>query len=113
MTASFLLIGLGNPGAKYAGNRHNIGFMAIDRIAAGHNGLKSLDAHLGPDYWRVRLGIGHPGERELVTPYVLSDFMKVEQPAVEGLLAAVAKELPLLLAGDAAGFMNRLSLVGK
>ena len=151
-----LLVGLGNPGASYAYNRHNIGFMALERIAksfafgpwrarfqghacegeiegarvvalkpgtfmnlsgqavgeisrfykiepadvtvlhdelelaagrlkikqgggnAGHNGLKSIDAHIGVDYWRVRLGIGHPGDKNLVSGYVLQDFAKAD-----------------------------------
>jgi PTH1 family peptidyl-tRNA hydrolase len=182
-----LLVGLGNPGESYAGNRHNIGYMAADRIvrrysfsawrtkfhgriaegvvagektlvlkpetymnlsgqavgeaarflkippqdvivvhdeldlrpgkvrvkrgggAGGHNGLKSIDAHLGADYWRVRLGIGHPGDKDLVTPWVLSDFAKADETWLEPLLDAVAAELPTLLAGDENGFMTRLA----
>lgn len=182
-----LLIGLGNPGAQYAGNRHNIGFMAIDAIAkrygfkayqhrfqgetvqgeidgrkvmllkpltfmnlsgqsagemarfykiplshitvlydeldlgfarirvkrgggsGGHNGIKSLDAHLGTDYLRARLGIGHPGEKHLVTNYVLSDFAKAEEPMLGTFLGAVAEHIPLLLAGDEPGFMSKVS----
>jgi PTH1 family peptidyl-tRNA hydrolase len=75
----------------------------------GHNGLKSLDAHIGQDYWRVRLGIGHPGDKELVTGYVLSDFGKEERPALADWLAHIAQAFPLMIAGDSAGFMNTLA----
>ena len=64
--------------------------------AAGHNGLRSLDAHVGADYRRVRIGIGHPGQRELVHPYVLSDFAKDERVWLEPLLDAIAEAAPLL-----------------
>src|SRR5579885_2751277 len=58
--------------------------------SGGHNGLRSLDAHLGPMYWRIRLGVGHPGQAELVRPYVLQDFAKEERPMVGKLVEAVA-----------------------
>lgn len=77
--------------------------------AAGHNGLKSLDAHIGPAYVRVRLGIGHPGNPDRVTGYVLSDFSAAERAWREPLLDAVATSLPLLIRGDAAGFMTRVA----
>lgn len=78
--------------------------------AGGHNGLKSIDSHLGPDYLRVRLGIGHPGDRDRVTGYVLSAFAKADDAWRTPLLDAVAEALPLLLSGDEPGFMNRVTV---
>jgi PTH1 family peptidyl-tRNA hydrolase len=78
--------------------------------AAGHNGLKSIDAHIGPDYHRVRLGIGHPGVKHLVHDYVLQDFPKADEPWVEKLVDAVAEAMPLLVTGDGNGFMNKVTL---
>ena len=80
--------------------------------AGGHNGLRSLDAHLGPMYWRIRLGVGHPhpGVAELVRPYVLQNFAKEEQPMVAKLVEATAEALPLLIAGNGNGFMNKVTL---
>jgi len=77
--------------------------------AGGHNGLKSIDAHLGKDYWRVRLGIGHPGDKALVTPWVLGDFAKADQEWLDPLLDAVAQNIPLLFQGNENGFMTKLT----
>jgi PTH1 family peptidyl-tRNA hydrolase len=183
-----LLAGLGNPGPKYASNRHNIGFMAIDAIirrfgfgafrarlhgeiapgriagrdalalkpltymnesgrsvaeavrfykvpladlfvfhddldlaagkvrvkrgggAAGHNGLRSIDAHLGSDYSRVRLGIGHPGDKRRVLGHVLDDFDEADRQWLDPVLDAVAEHVPLLIEGDAAAFASKVAL---
>ncbi len=186
-----LVVGLGNPGSTYSGNRHNIGFAAIDRLISdyaltrpsakfggmisegaigiykvltfkpmgymntsggpvgeacrfykiepnhvivihdeldlplgrlrvkiggghgGHNGLRSIDAHIGKEYWRIRLGIGHPGDKDKVSDYVLSDFAKAERPDAELMISEVSRHLPLLLSGDDAGFMNKVALAAK
>ncbi len=77
--------------------------------AGGHNGLRSLDAHIGPDYWRVRLGIGHPGEKgDVVTNYVLSSFAKTDAVWLEPLMQALAGGLDLLLSGKVADYIAQL-----
>lgn len=183
-----LFVGLGNPGGKYAGNRHNIGFMALERIAedhgfgpwkgkfqgaitegrlgrekvlllrpetfmnlsgqsvgeamrfykltpddvtvfhdeldlapgkcrvkkggghAGHNGLRSIHQHIGPDYGRVRLGIGHPGNKNAVAGYVLRDFAKADQEWLDDLLRGISDGAPQLAEGDTGKFMNAVAL---
>lgn len=80
--------------------------------AAGHNGLRSMDRQLGtPEYWRVRLGIGHPGSKERVHGHVLGDFAKADQPLLAGLLDAVADAAPMLAADRPEDFMTRVALL--
>lgn len=78
--------------------------------AAGHNGLRSIDAHLGKDYRRIRLGIGHPGDKNLVHSYVLNDFAKSEEGWVETLCDTVARNAALIARGDDATFQNKVHL---
>ncbi|GAA3867870.1 aminoacyl-tRNA hydrolase [Celeribacter arenosi] len=183
-----LFVGLGNPGAKYAGNRHNIGYMAVDRIAsdhgfspwrakfqgqvcegrlgrdkvillkpetfmnlsgqsvgeamrfykleptdvvvfhdeldlapgkvrtksggghAGHNGLRSIHQHIGVDYDRVRMGIGHPGHKDRVAPYVLSDFAKSDADWLDDVIRGCSDGAASLADGDTAKFSNAVAL---
>ena len=182
-----LMVGLGNPEPKYAGHRHNFGFMALDEIVrrygfgpwrrrfagalaegavdgarilalkpmtrmnlsglsvaaaarfhkldpgdvivlydeldlvpgkmrvktggghGGHNGIRDIAARIGSDFRRVRLGIGHPGDRDRVTGYVLHDFTKAERRTAGALIDAVAGALPLLVGGDDNRFMTKVS----
>jgi PTH1 family peptidyl-tRNA hydrolase len=80
---------------------------------AGHNGLKSISAHVGNDYHRVRIGIGHPGSREAVVSYVLHDFSKKDREWLEPLLNAVARGVPHLVAGQDAKFLNEIARVNR
>jgi PTH1 family peptidyl-tRNA hydrolase len=79
---------------------------------AGHNGLRSIDAHLGPDFRRVRIGIGHPGpgRKDMVTPHVLGNYSKAEMQLLPDLLAALADEAHWLADGDDARFMSEVAL---
>jgi peptidyl-tRNA hydrolase, PTH1 family len=77
---------------------------------AGHNGLRSITATLGPDYRRVRIGVGHPGEKERVHGHVLENFSKADEEWLVPLLSAIAKAAPFLAKDDDAGFMNRIAV---
>lgn len=78
--------------------------------AGGHNGIRSIDAHVGKDYRRVRIGIGHPGAKEMVHSHVLGDFAKADRAWLEPLLDAIADNAAMLVRGDDNSFMNKLSL---
>jgi peptidyl-tRNA hydrolase, PTH1 family len=80
---------------------------------AGHNGLRSIGAHIGPDFRRVRIGIGHPGAKELVLRWVLNDFAKADAEWLEPLLEAIAEAAPLLAKGDDAAFATRVALLQR
>jgi len=76
----------------------------------GHNGLASLDQHLGKEYWRVRIGIGHPGHRDAVTPHVLSDFRKSDLDWLEPMIWAISSEIESLLTEDKGAFLTKVGL---
>jgi PTH1 family peptidyl-tRNA hydrolase len=78
--------------------------------AAGHNGIRSIDAHCGPMFWRVRIGIGHPGDKARVHGYVLSDFAKAEQTWLGPLLDALAQPAPLLASGKTSDYMSKIAM---
>jgi len=78
--------------------------------AAGHNGIRSMIAHVGPHFQRVRLGIGHPGDKTMVQPHVLSDFAKADKTWLVPLLEAVAEYIPLLVKGEEGTFQNKVHL---
>jgi PTH1 family peptidyl-tRNA hydrolase len=79
--------------------------------AAGHNGLRSIASHIGVDFKRIRLGIGHPGDKSLVHSYVLNDFAKSEEPWVRKLCDALADHADIIVKGDDAGLQNKIHLV--
>jgi PTH1 family peptidyl-tRNA hydrolase len=78
--------------------------------SGGHNGIRSIDAHIGQAYWRVRLGIGHPGDKNLVTPYVLGNFFKEEGAWLEPLFDAIAENAPRLVENDMDDFMSKVAM---
>jgi peptidyl-tRNA hydrolase, PTH1 family len=78
--------------------------------AAGHNGLRSMIAQIGPDFQRVRIGVGHPGHKDKVTAYVLGPYAKSEQDALADMLGAIAAEAAWLAAGDPVRFMNDVAM---
>ena len=78
---------------------------------AGHNGLRSIRSHIGADFWRVRIGIGHPGDRDRMTGHVLSSFGASDRTWLEPVLDAIVDAFPLLMAGDAPAFMSRVALL--
>ena len=79
--------------------------------AGGHNGIRSLDRHIGKDYRRVRIGIGHPRDKKRVHRYVLSDIAKADLPLMREVVDAVCQALPILVEGDDAGFMTKVALI--
>ena len=79
--------------------------------SGGHNGIRSIDRHIGPEYWRVRLGIGHPGHKDRVHGYVLHDFAKSDEDWLDPLLEAVADAFPLMAEGEPEKFMTRVAML--
>jgi PTH1 family peptidyl-tRNA hydrolase len=84
--------------------------MKVGGGIAGHNGLRSISEHVGNDYRRVRIGVGHPGNKDLVQGYVLSDFAKSERPWVEALITILADDVDLLARSEDASFQNKVHL---
>ena len=82
-----------------------------DSGRAGHNGLRSIDQHIGPDFWRIRIGIGHPGEKERVHGHVLGDFAKADYPMVERMIDAIVDAAPLIAKSEFNAFMSRVALL--
>jgi PTH1 family peptidyl-tRNA hydrolase len=80
---------------------------------AGHNGIRSIERHIGPDFWRVRLGVGHPGHKEMVHGHVLHDFAKADEAWLDPLLEAVAEAAPLLAARQPERFMTKVALLTR
>ncbi len=78
--------------------------------SGGHNGIKSIDSHLGQDYWRVRMGIGHPGDKDMVSPYVLGDFSKGDQNWLEKFINSLSDNAALLAKGDTGNYMTKVAL---
>ena len=81
--------------------------------SAGHNGVRSIAAHIGPDFHRLRIGIAHPGDKDAVIGHVLNKFAKSDKAWLEPLLDALAEAMPLLVSGDAPGFMTRVALLTR
>ena len=81
--------------------------------SAGHNGLRSIDAHIGPDYRRIRIGVGHPGDRDVVKHHVLDNFSKADEGWLAPLLDAIAEAAPFLALDDDPGFSNKVALLLK
>ncbi len=81
--------------------------------SAGHNGIRSIAAHIGPDFHRLRIGIAHPGEKDAVIGHVLNNFAKSDKAWLDPLLEAIAEALPLLVGGDGPGFMTRVALLTR
>lgn len=79
--------------------------------AGGHNGIKSIDSHLGNNYWRVRIGIGHPGDKDMVSKYVLSKFTNKEKEVINSSINALAEAFPLLAEGETEKFMTKVALL--